>query len=271
MLHWKQGEIEMGTVHAEKNRIALIVDSVDSVWAQKVWPAFAKSARKLKKSLFIFPGGKLSSGHDVNNLRNYIYSMVNAENVDGLIFYSPCVKSGEITKDEFSQFCSGLEPLPFVSMAEKIPGHPSVRSDCYTGMKELTAHCIKIHGAKKLAFLCGPTTHPDALERLRGYKDAVEEARLPSGRDNFLITDPFAWEDGCKAAAQLFEERKLRPGYDFDTIIGASDDMTVDAIDYFSHRGFYMPRDYHALGFDNSLKSFSPNVPFRQLCLFIKR
>jgi DNA-binding LacI/PurR family transcriptional regulator len=251
----------MGTVCAGKNRIALIIDSIDSVWAQKVWPSFAKSARKLKKDLFIFPGGKLSSGHGVNNFRNSIYSMVNAENVDGLIFYSPCVKSNETTKDEFDHFCSGFEPLPFISMAEKIPGHPSVESDCYMGMKELTAHCIKIHGAKKIAFLCGPATHPDALKRLKGYRDAINEASLPSSRDNFLVTDPFAWEDGYKAAAQLFEERKLRPGYDFDTIIGASDDMAVDAIDYFSQRGFYMPKDYRALGFDNSLKSFFPECP----------
>jgi len=251
----------METVCAEKNRIAFIINSIDSVWVQNVWPPFAEYARKLKKSLFIFPGGHLSSLHDSNSLRNSIFSLVNDKNVDGVILYSPCVKSESTKEEEFKKFCSGLEPLPFISMADKIPGHPSVVSDCYMGMKELTTHCIKAHGAKKIAFLCGPTTHYDAQARLRGYKDAVEEARLPSSRDNFLVTDPFAWEDGHKAAEQLFEERKLRPGYDFDTLIGSSDDMTVDAIDYFSRRGFYMPRDYHALGFDNSLKSFFPECP----------
>jgi DNA-binding LacI/PurR family transcriptional regulator len=255
------GEIEMGTVYAEKNRIAFIIDSINSAWAQSVWPSYVKSAGNINKDIFIFPGGKLSPDHDLDNLRNHIYSLVNAENVDGLIFYSPCLRSSETTDNEFKKFYSGFNQIPFISMADKIPGHPSVLSDCYTGMKELTAHCIKIHGAKRIAFLCGPANHHDALERLRGYKDALDEARLPSCRDNFLVTDPFAWEDGYKAAAQLFEERKLRPGYDFDTIIGASDDMTVEAIDYFSRHGFYMPRDYHALGFDNSLKSLFPECP----------
>jgi DNA-binding LacI/PurR family transcriptional regulator len=255
------GEIEMGIVSVEKNRIAFIIDSVNSAWAQNVWFSFAKSARKLKKDIFILPGGKLSSGHDLNNLRNRIYSLVNAENVDGLIFYSSCLKSNETTEDEFKQFYSGFKQIPFVSLADKIPGYPCVVFNNYLGMKELTAHCIKNHGAKRIAFLCGPATHYDALERLRGYKDALDEARLPSSHDNFLVTDPFAWEDGYKAAAQLFEERKLIPRRNFDTIIGASDDMTVDAIDYFSRRGFYVPRDYHALGFDNSLKSFFPECP----------
>jgi len=245
----------------EKNRIALIIDSIDSVWAQNVWPPFARFARKLGKSLFIFPGGRLSSSHDSDNLRNRVYSLVNGKNVDGVILYSTSIKNKGTTDDEFNKFCSGLEQLPLVSMNDKIPGYPSVVSDCYMGVKELITHCIKKHGAKRIAFLCGPATHHDALERLRGYMDALNEAGLYSSQVNFLVTDPFAWEDGYKAAAQLFEERKLRPGYDFDTIIGANDDLTVDAIDYFSRRGFYMPRDYHALGFDNSLKSLFPECP----------
>jgi len=251
----------MGTVTAEKNRIAFIIDSIDSIWVQNVWPPFARFARKVKEDLFIFPGGHLSSRSDLDNLRNRIYSLVNGKNVDGVILYSTCIKSKDTTEDEFNKFCSGLEPLPIVSMNYKIPGHPSVLSDCYTGTKELTAHCIKNHDAKRIAFLCGPASHRDALERLRGYKDALSEAGLSSGMDNFLITDPFAWGDGRGAAAQLFEERKLRPGYDFDTIIGANDDMTIDAVDYFSSRGFYVPRDYHALGFDNSLKTLFSECP----------
>jgi len=248
-------------MNAENNRIAFIIDSIDSVWVQNVWPPFASHARKLKKDLFIFPGGRLSNCRDSSNLRNHIYSLVNNKNMDSVILYSTCIKNKETTESEFKKFCSGLEPLPIVSMNDKIPGYPSIISDCYTGIKRLIAHCIKNHGAKRIAFLCGPDTHHDALERLRGYKDALSEAGLSSSNDNSLVTDPFAWEDGEKAAAQLFEERKLRPGYDFDTIVGANDDITVDAIEYFSRRGFYMPQDYHAIGFDNSLKSLFPEAP----------
>jgi signal transduction histidine kinase/DNA-binding LacI/PurR family transcriptional regulator/HPt (histidine-containing phosphotransfer) domain-containing protein/ActR/RegA family two-component response regulator len=248
-------------MNSEKNRISFIIDSIDSVWVQNVWPPFARYARKLSKDLYIFPGGRLSHGHNSDNLRNHIYSLVNSKNMDGVILYSTCIKNKETTEDEFKKFCSGLKPLPIVSMNDKIPGYPSVVSDCYMGIKKLITHCIKNHGARRIAFLCGPDTHHDALERLRGYKDALSEAGLSSSHDNSMITDPFAWEDGEKAAAQLFEERKLRPGYDFDTIIGANDDITVDAIEYFSRRGFYMPQDYHALGFDNSLKSLFPESP----------
>jgi signal transduction histidine kinase/DNA-binding LacI/PurR family transcriptional regulator/CheY-like chemotaxis protein/HPt (histidine-containing phosphotransfer) domain-containing protein len=240
------------------------------MWAQNVWPPFANYAHTLKRSLFIFPGGRLSNCHDSDNLRNHIYPLINDKNVDGVILYSTSIKTKGTTDDEFKKFCSDLEPLPIVSMNEKIPGHSSIVSDCYTGIKELTTHCIKNHGAKRIAFLCGPATHHDALERLKGYKDALNEAGLLSSNDNLLVTDTFAWEDGDKATAQLFEERKLRPGYDFDTIIGANDDITVDAIDYFSRRGFYVPNDYHALGFDNSLRSLFPESPLSTVMVSYK-
>jgi len=255
---------------AENSRIAFVIDSIDSVWAQNVWPPFANCAHTLEKSLFIFPGGRLSNRHDSDNLRNYIYPLINDKNVDGVILYSTSIKTKRTTGDEFKKFCSGLEPLSLVSINEKIPGYSGVVSDCYTGMKELTTHCIKNHGAKRIAFLCGPATHHDALERLRGYKDALNEAGLSSSNDDSLVTDPFAWEDGHRAAAQLFEERKLRPGCDFDTIIGANDDIIVDAVDYFSRRGFYMPQDYHAIGFDNSLKSLFPECPLSTVLVSYK-
>jgi ABC-type sugar transport system substrate-binding protein len=83
MLYYKQIGIAMGTVCAEKNRIAFIIDSIDSIWVQKVWPPFAKYARKLGKTLYVIPGGYLSSYHGSNALRNGIYSLVNVRNVDG--------------------------------------------------------------------------------------------------------------------------------------------------------------------------------------------
>ena len=251
----------METVYAEENRIAFVINSINSLWAQNVWPPFVRCARKLKKDLFIFPGGCLGTCLDSDNLRNSIYSMLNTENLEGLILFSPCLVTNETTEEEFKRFYSGFKQLPLVSLADKISGHPSVVFNGYLGVKQLTTHCIKVHGAEKIAFICGPGTHYDTLQRLKGYKDALKEAGPPVSCDDLLVTDYFDWGDGRKAAAQLFEERKLIPGRDFDTIVGASDEMTVDAIDYFSRHGFNMPRDYHALGFDNSLDSLFPESP----------
>jgi nanoRNase/pAp phosphatase (c-di-AMP/oligoRNAs hydrolase) len=70
-----------------------------------------------------------------------------------------------------------------------------------------------------------------------------------------FITDPHNWNAGEAAAAQLYEERGLVPGKDFDTLAGSSDLMTLGAIQYFERHGYYVPDDYKAVGFNNSEES----------------
>ena len=244
----------------ERKRVGLILANIDTGWAQSVWPSFVKNAINLKKSLFIFPGGRLDDPDPSQSLRNPIYSLVNSENLDGLISYSVSIKSGS-AEGAFEHFHSSLDPLPYVTLAYKIPGHPCIDFDGYTGMKLLIAHCIKVHGAKRIAFLRGPASQFHSLERLRAYEDALEEGGLPVMQGSPLVTDPFDWEKGDLAVAQLFEDRKLKPGIDFDTLVGCSDLMVFTAINYFAKFGYYMPRDYRALGFDNSVESLLTKSP----------
>jgi len=237
----------------EKTKIGFIICNIDTGWAQDVWPSFVRTALVEKKSLFIFPGGRLNDPLNTNYLRNPVYSLANSDNLDGLISWSASILYKE-SMEAFDKLHRDFDPLPYVTIETKIPGRYSVNFDSYTGMKELITHCIKIHGAKKIAFLRGPTFNPSVHERLNGYKDALLEAGLPFDPDR-LVTEPFIWEEGRLAAAQLFEERKLVPGKDFDTIVGSSDRMVLLAINYFNEKGYHVPQDYHALGFDNSLES----------------
>jgi len=236
------------------HRIGFIIYNVHSAWDQCIWPSYAKSALINCKSLYIFPGGRLHGRFSSDNLRNSIYSLVTTENLDGLICWSPTLKDAGLTEEDFIKFHNNLEPLPFVTISDKFAGHPCIDVDCYTGTKQLVTHCIEVHGAKKIAFLRGPESHLHSLDRLRGYEDAMKEAGMPVSRDSPLISDPTGWIEGDKAAAQLFEERKLRPGVDFDTLVGADDGIVIKAITYFKRHGFIVPRDYHAVGFDNSME-----------------
>ena len=232
----------------------MVLASIHTGSAQNVWPSFVRTALAEDKSLFIFPGGRLNAHADWENLRNPIYSLVNSENLDGFVSWSSTIRFTEST-EEFEHFHSGFDPLPYVTLSYKIPGHPRVEFDAYTGMKMLIIHCIRLHGARKIAFIRGPDFHRSALERFKGYKDALKETGLPLIPNSPLVTDPFNWSSGEAAAAQLFEERKLRPGKDFDTLVGTSDLMTLGAINYFSRQGYHVPGDYHALGFNNSMES----------------
>ena len=223
--------------HSQR-RLGLILASIHAGSSLKVWPCFARLAARENASLFIFPGGRLNARPDSENLRNPVYSLVNPENLDGFISWSSTIRYTE-PAEEFEDFHRRFDPLPFVTMAYKIPGHPCVAFDAYNGMKALVSHFIQAHGARKIAFLRGPDFHQSAVDRYQGYCDALQEAGLEAGLP--LVTDPFNWDNGEAAAAQLFEGRALRPGRDFDTLIGASDLMVFQGVNYLSAQGFHMP------------------------------
>ena len=244
----------------QKRRIGLILANIDSGWAQNAWPSFVKAALAEDKSLFIFPGGRLDAREEGEYLRNPIYSLINSENLDGLISWSSTIRHNSST-EEFERFHSGFDPLPYVTLIFKVPGHPCIRFDAYTGVKLMIIHCIRLHKAKKIAFLRGPAQNQSAGARLKAYEDALKETGIPFYPDSPLVTDPFNWNNGEAAAKQLFEDRKLRPGKDFDTLVGSNDLMALQAIEYFSKQGYRMPRDYHAVGFDNSIESRLAECP----------
>ncbi|MDR0569431.1 MAG: helix-turn-helix domain-containing protein [Spirochaetaceae bacterium] len=235
-----------------KKRIGLMLASIHTGASQNVWSSFAKIAKTEGAALFIFPGGRLNAGTDSEYLRNSVYSLANLENLDGLISWSSSIRYTE-SAEEFEDFHKGFDPLPYVTLAYKVPGHPCVQFDAYNGMKSLAAHFITVHHARRIAFLQGPTFHQSAASRLRGYRDALKEGGLPFDPD--LVTEPFNWNCGGEAAAQLYEKRGYTPGRDFDTLIGSSDMMVFSAAHYFRKKGWHIPLDYHAGGFNNSGES----------------
>jgi DNA-binding LacI/PurR family transcriptional regulator/AraC-like DNA-binding protein len=252
-----------------KKRIGLVLASIHTGASLNVWSCFARTAAIENTSLFIFPGGRLNARPDSENLRNPVYSLVNPENLDGFVSWSSTIRYTE-SQEEFEHFHATFEPLPFVTLAYKIPGHPCVEFDSYNGMKNLVTHCIRVHGARKIAFLRGPDFHQSAMARLQGYRDALTEAGIPA--DAGLVTASFNWSSGAEAAAQLFKDRSLVPGRDFDTLIGSSDLMVFGAVNYLVKQGYHVPADYRAGGFNNSMESRileSPlstvNIPYSEL------
>ena len=217
-----------------------------------MWEGFVRAAGAENTSLFIFPGGRLNARQDFENLRNPVYNLANEENLDGCVCWSSSIQYAQ-SKEDIALFHSGFEALPYVTLGYKSPGYPCVEYDAYNAMKSLVSHCINVHGARKIAFLRGPAFHQSAQARYEGYCDALKEAALLPVKG--LVTDPFDWNAGDIAAIQLFQERSLVPGRDFDTLIGSSDLMALGAINFFLKHGFHVPSDYHAAGFNNSAES----------------
>ena len=244
---------------SEKKRVGLVLASIHTGISLNVWDSFVRTAASENISLFIFPGGRLDARQNFENLRNSVYSLVNDENLDGCISHSSTIHYNQ-SKEEFEHFHKNFDPLPLVTLGFKLSGHPCVEFDAYNGMKALVNHCIRVHGARKIAFLRGPEFHQSAHARFEGYCDALIEGGLVNtGKKGViqspLVSGPFNWDAGAAAAAQLYKDRSLIPGKDFDTLVGSSDFMVLGAINYFAGHGYHVPGNYRAVGFNNSEES----------------
>ena len=235
-------------------RLGFILSTIHAGSALKLWHKVVTRAQADSGSFFVFPGGKLVSKDSPEHLRNDIYNLVNSSNIDGLVSWASSL-SGSVSVRELEEFHGKFQSIPFVTIGQKIPGHPCVEFDAYAGMKELVRHFIQVHGVKKIAFLRGPEAHTSAQDRFRGFKDALIEAGLDNAENRSLISEPLSWYDGEAGAKWLYEEKGLVPGKDFEALVTASDLMTFAAVNYFKQRGIRIPKDLLVGGFNDTEES----------------
>lgn len=227
--------------------------SIHSGSGDQVCSELIKQAVRFKTTFYIFPGGRLKATQNSEWLRNSVYRLANTKTLDGLISWASAL-GGALPLQELIEFHKNIEPLPFVTISQKIEGHSCVNFDAYSGMCSLIDHFLKVHRITKIAFLRGPENHVSADDRYRAFCDTLQKAGV-SVKDSPLVSDPFEWRSGKDAIIQLCEKRRLLPGKDFSALVSASDLMTLDAIEYLQNKGYSSPDDFLAAGFNDVSKT----------------
>ncbi|WP_431779387.1 LacI family DNA-binding transcriptional regulator [Microbacterium aurantiacum] len=116
--------------------------------------------------------------------------------------------------------------------------------DNVRGGRDAVAHLIA-HGRRRIATITGPLNMPAGVDRLRGYRQALQEAGLLEGP----IEDGRFTSDGGTAAMR----RMLERGGDLpDAIFIASDLMARGAMSVLTAAGIRVPEDISIVGFDDS-------------------
>ncbi len=257
---------------SQRKRIGFLLASIHTGSSINLWTSLIHDMTSFEDAFFIFPGGRLNGISDSEYLRNSIYSLANKENLDALISWGSAIGSA-VTSQELNRFHHNFSNIPYVTIAHKMPGHSCVLFDAYTGMANLVRHFLEVHECTKIAFLRGPAYHASATERYRAFCDVMQSAGIDV-RKSALVTDPFGWSDGEGAIEQLYVQRKLEPGRDFEVLIGSSDMMTFSAVNYLAQKGYKVPSDYKCAGFNDSPESrileaaFSTvHLPYTELAL----
>ena len=154
----------------------------------------------------------------------------------------------------------GLNAAECRKMKENLK-NPLVLIDCYiqdddesytnVGLKDrecakrITEYLIGM-GHKKIAFLADNLVGVD-YERWQGYREALEEHRIPVQKDSF-----FQIGFGTAGIIETYD-KVFRRISEFTALFFASDYYASFAVNYFYDKGIRVPEDISVVGFDDNI------------------
>jgi DNA-binding LacI/PurR family transcriptional regulator/signal transduction histidine kinase len=236
------------TPRVKKNRptIGILLARLGDIgYAASVWPGVAAVAEERDVNLICFVGGILEAPQEFSEMRNVVYDLAGPQNVDGLVGLSGSVGQF-IGPERMRRFYERFRPLPVVGVGMELEGIPGVLVDNSAGVHEAVAHLIEAHGLRRIAFIRGPRTSPEAEARYRAYLDGLKRHGLALDPD--LVAEGDFTSAAGRDAVSLFLDRRRA---EFQAIISANDAMALDAIDALRERGVRVPDQVRVVGFDD--------------------
>lgn len=135
--------------------------------------------------------------------------------------------------------------IPAVCIDEKVEGLSSVGISDYDAQKELVTHLLEKHHIDEINYVTGQVFNHEGQERLRGYKDALQEAGHAIEEERIFYGN-YDMDSGRDAVHHFFENSKLP-----QAIACANDNMAMGAIDELIRLGYRVPEDICVVGFDD--------------------
>ncbi len=134
--------------------------------------------------------------------------------------------------------------LPFVSIGRD-PIHPlvsTVDADNVRGAMLAVTHLLKL-GRRRIATITGPQTVIPGVDRLNGYRQALDKHDIPP-EEELIIPGDFTHLGGYRAMKELLNHQP-------DAVFIASDLMAYGAMAALTEAGVRIPDDIAIVGFDD--------------------
>jgi LacI family transcriptional regulator len=129
--------------------------------------------------------------------RDKISGLIQQKRIDGLVTTPPC------DSDPFLIELIKSTGIAHVHIAPLQPtgGTPYVSAEDYTGAYQMTEYLIQ-HGHRKIGCLMGLRNHRSSLDRLFGYRAAIEHHSIPL-EENYQVDSENNFPGGYNAARML--------------------------------------------------------------------
>jgi LacI family transcriptional regulator len=178
------------------------------------------------------------SGHWNAAQETRCIDMLRSRCVDGII-----VLTGRLPDAALIAHARHL-PVVVTGRTLKAPGLYALNFDNYEGGRLATHHLLTL-GHRRIAFIAGDPRHPDAKERLRGYRAALQAAGVALEQD-LVVPGQYTEDSGRMAVERLLDSREA-----FSAIFAANDQMAFGAALALHRRNLRVPDDVSLVGFDD--------------------
>lgn len=166
-------------------------------------------------------------------------------NVEGVIITDALLSSSAAQK--FKRY--GIVVVLFNRYTENSESS-AVFCDNYLAAKQIATYLVEM-GHQSLAFISGPSDTSTTIDRLRGFKEVLEERKI---KDLMIEPGNYTFESGFKAAQELMTRNKH-----IDGIFCGNDIIALGVMDAIRVIGLRIPEDVSVIGFDNIRPSEWPS------------
>lgn len=224
--------IARGLAGGRTMSVGVVTQSIDS-------PFYGVALRGIEEVLNdagyipLFASGHWHAEHEQRCIEN-----LRSRKVDGLI-----VLDGRTGDEALSRLARSL-PLVITGRHLAAEGLYSLHTNNFEGARLATHHLLAL-GHRQIAFITGDPLHPDATERLNGYKAALKAAGVRY-KPALVMPGKYFEESGLMAVEQLIDSREP-----FTAIFAANDQMAFGAALALHRRGLRVPDDVSLVGFDD--------------------
>lgn len=163
--------------------------------------------------------------------------------VDGIII-SQC--SYKQNREEYLRLQNAEMPMVFYDRIPHGMDVSQVLVDDYMKAFFLVEALIR-SGRQKIVHIQGTTDIYNAIERSKGYQDAMDKFHLPT---QIVTSQGMGFEDGSKIADQLLDK-----GYDVDAIFAFTDTLGIGIMNRLRERGKKIPEDIAIASFSGTALS----------------
>lgn len=215
-----------------KNLIGLVVPDIGSPYSIEIMKGVNRAIAESKFDLLVYTTGDIRKNGATLHEQHYV-SLLNNSITDGVI----------IVASAASDFITDA-PIVAVDPHTINPNYPCVQGANHQGALELMQYLLGLKH-RRIGFISGRAEVASAQQRLSGYKDALENARLKIDEELILPGD-FTQPTAYHSALKLLSSKKPPTA-----IFAANDQSALGVYQAAEELGIRIPEDLSVAGFDN--------------------